>query len=83
MGRNLFFLVLGVLIYAAIVMARSKRVRNEERSQVSQSRGRSTDSVAMVECPQCHTFFPKGEAVLGDGIAYCSERCRNAARGQR
>ena len=31
-------------------------------------------------CPQCGTHFPEDEAVLGDGVAYCSERCRKAAR---
>ncbi|MGH7828687.1 MAG: hypothetical protein ACREP8_00785 [Candidatus Binatia bacterium] len=29
----------------------------------------------MVLDPQCHTYLPKGEAVLRDGNYFCSERC--------
>ena len=34
----------------------------------------------MLQCPVCGTHFPKEEAVLGNGVAYCSEKCRGEAR---
>ena len=37
---------------------------------------------AMIECPECGAYFPEDEAVLGDGKAYCSERCRKKARAR-
>ena len=37
----------------------------------------------MIECPECGAYFPEDEAVLGDGKAYCSERCRKKARAHK
>ena len=36
--------------------------------------------VPMKTCPVCGAHFPANEAVLGNGEAYCSEKCRGAAR---
>jgi len=29
----------------------------------------------MVECPTCHTFVSKDEAILSNGRYYCSKEC--------
>lgn len=78
MGRILFWVVLAVVLYVAFAFARgrrSSRVNDKRRAD-----GRSRQPAAMIECPQCGTYFPEDEAVLGDGKAYCSERCRKKAR---
>ncbi len=78
MSRIVFWVLLAAAIYLAIVFARSRRTSGEKRKISRKSDPRAP--VAMIECPQCGTHFPEDEAVLGDGVAYCSERCRKAAR---
>lgn len=82
MGRILFWLGLAALIYAAIVVARTKRKPKGPRrsAPVVQENERQYSSVRMVKCPVCGTHFPEDESVLGDGVAFCSEKCRKAAR---
>lgn len=81
MSRILFWVLLAVVVYVAIVFARSRRSRDDERTVVRRNgRKDPREPVAMIECPECGTHFPEDEAVLGDGVAYCSERCRKAAR---
>ena len=79
MSKILFWVVIAVVVYLAVVFARSRRSR-EERCPAVRRRRDPRAPVAMIECPQCGTHFPEDEAVLGDGVAYCSERCRKAAR---
>ena len=78
MSRIVFWVLLAAAIYLAIVFARSRRTSGEKKKISRKSDPRAP--VAMIECPQCGTHFPEDEAVLGDGVAYCSERCRKAAR---
>ncbi len=78
MSRIVFWVLLAAAIYLAIVFARSRRISGEKKKISRKSDPRAP--VAMIECPQCGTHFPEDEAVLGDGVAYCSERCRKAAR---
>ncbi len=78
MSRIVFWILLAVVVYLAIVFARSRRAPQEKRKIVRKKSPR--EPVAMIECPQCGTHFPEDEAVLGEGVAYCSERCRRAAR---
>lgn len=78
MGRILFWLGLAALIYAAIVVARSKRKRSYRSELRTKQAERS--SVRMLQCTVCGTHFPEDEAVLGDGRSFCSEKCRTAAR---
>lgn len=78
MGRIVFFLILIVLLVGAVIWNRRKRVvRSKEEIEVLP---RSQAPIPMVHCPVCGCAFPKNEAVLGDGVAYCSEKCRQAAR---
>ncbi len=82
MGRILFWVILAVVIYAAFVFARksrSARIAREERGGARESKF----PAPMIECPECGTYFPEDEAVLGDGKAYCSERCRKKARARK
>jgi formylmethanofuran dehydrogenase subunit E len=78
MGRILFWLGLAALIYAAIVVARSKRKRSYRSAERKQPTEYS--SVRMIKCEVCGTHFPEDEAVLGDGRSFCSEKCRKTAR---
>lgn len=81
MSRILFWVLLAVVVYVAIVFARSRRSSDEDRPVVRRSTKKDPRApVAMIKCPECGTHFPEDEAVLGDGVAYCSERCRKAAR---
>lgn len=81
MGRILFWVILIVAIYAAFVFARSRRTKGDLHKQVDGKK--SKFPTAMIECPECGAYFPEDEAVLGDGKAYCSERCRKKARAHK
>ena len=86
MGRILFWVALAVIIYAVIVIGRKRRsaeeraLRREAREQARQQQARTAVPEPMLQCPVCGTHFPKDEAVLGNGTAYCSEKCRGEAR---
>ena len=68
MGRILFWVGLAVIIYAVIVIGRKRRSAEEKALRREARR------------EVCGTHFPKEEAVLGNGVAYCSEKCRGEAR---
>lgn len=82
MGRILFWVILAVLLYIAFAFARKRRSARVE-SDKQQDGKRSRFMSAMIECPECGAYFPEEEAVLGDGNAYCSERCRKKARSRK
>lgn len=85
MGRILFWVGLAVIIYAVIVIGRKRRsaeekaLRREARREAQAAAAAQTPR-PMLQCPVCGTHFPKEEAVLGNGVAYCSEKCRGEAR---
>ncbi len=74
MGRILFFLGLGIILYALVRMAFAGF------SERSKKKSPKKTTVRMCECPVCKTHFPEDEAVLGSGVKYCSEACRTKAR---
>ena len=84
MGRILFFAGLAVVIWAVIVFGRRRRegeirrVREAARREAQDAQ--SSMPVPMKTCPVCGAHFPPAEAVLGNGTAYCSEKCRGKAR---
>lgn len=80
MGRIVFFLILVVLLVGAVIWNRRNRIRRDQRE--AEVLPRSQSPIPMIHCPVCGCAFPKNEAVLGDGVAYCSEKCRRAARHQ-
>ena len=80
MGRVLFFVLLALLAYAGVVLARKSRVRGGREPGREEAAGGRSAPVRMAKCPVCGAFFPEDEAVLGAGVAYCSERCRARAR---
>ena len=79
MGRILFFLILLLVIVGAVIWNRRNRV---PRRQAPEVLPRSQTPTPMIHCPVCGCAFPKDEAVLGDGVAYCSEKCRQAVRNK-
>lgn len=82
MGRIAFWLLLAAAAYLAVVfMRRSRKERvQEDEDDENQPRKEGRYTIPMVRCPVCGTNFPKDEAVLGDGVRYCSEKCRTSAR---
>lgn len=88
MGRILFWVGLAVIIYAVIVIGRKRRsaeekaLRREARREAEAAAAAAAAQTPqpMLQCPVCGTHFPKEEAVLGNGVAYCSEKCRGEAR---
>lgn len=76
MGRILFFVGLGIILYALIRTALSARKPTKKK------RSKIPFVVHMCECSVCGTHFPEDEAVLGAGVKYCSEACRAKARGK-
>lgn len=76
MGRILFFVGLGIILYALFRMALGTRKPKKTK------RTKIPFVVRMCECPICGTHFPEDEAVLGAGVKYCSEACRAKARGK-
>lgn len=83
MGRILFFIGLGIILYALVRMALSGFIQTKRRpKRKAQARSRTTKKklIHLCECPVCKTHFAEEEAVLGDGVKYCSEACRAKAR---
>jgi len=76
MGRILFFIGLGIVLYALLRIARMGRAEKGTKKKMSRR------AVDMCECPVCGTHFPSDEAVLGDGVKFCSEACRSKSRGK-
>lgn len=82
MGRILFWVILAVALFAAITFARGRR-SSQVSAQKREESKKSKFPTAMIECPECGAYFPEDEAVLGEGKAYCSERCCKKARARR
>ncbi len=82
MGRIAFWLCLIALIYFAIVFARRRRVQDVRRAKQRQQSAAADKVLPMVQCPVCGTHFPADEAVMGEGVRYCSEKCRAKARAK-
>ena len=84
MGRILFWVGLIVVIWAVIVLGRRRREAADREARREQRRAEAARKIGvpvpMKTCPVCGTHFPENEAVLGEGVAYCSEKCRGAAR---
>lgn len=78
MVRIVFFLLLAIAIYFAIVWAR--RNRGESKTTESARTNSRKFPVTMISCAHCGLHFPEDEAVLGDGKKFCSEKCRKAHR---
>ena len=78
MGRIFFFIALAVLIYLGIVLARRRRIQNVARRTRREQEG--GQALPMIRCPVCGTHFPADEAVMGKGVRYCSEKCRDKVR---
>lgn len=85
MGRILFFVAIGIVVYILVALARIgfSNVRQNVKAKATKKRtSRSKSVVRMGTCPVCGTHFPEDEAVLGGGIRYCSEACREKGRAK-
>ena len=83
MGRILFWVILIAAIFAAVAFARGRRNASVENQKAKSGKKSGSGFMkAMIECPECGAYFPEDEAVLEDGKAYCSERCRKKARAR-
>jgi uncharacterized protein len=92
MTRILFWLALALLVYFAIrskLKQSQRRQQHEQRQQweLQQRQRASARQVAppeaMLQCAECHTYFPASEALTAaDGATYCCDqhRRRHAAR---
>ncbi len=87
MGRILFWVGFAVIVWAVIVLGRRRReaadraARREAKREAREAQ--AAMPVPMKTCPVCGTHFPGSEAVMGDGVAYCSEKCRGKARAAK
>lgn len=72
MGRLLFLGVIAVVVYL-LIKSFSKRMSNEVGSMKAED---------MVRCIHCGVHLPKGECVMADGNAYCSEAHQRAHAGK-
>lgn len=79
MGRIFFFIALAALIYLGIVLARRRRIRDVAR-RTRREQAAADQALPMIRCPVCGTHFPADEAVMGRGVRYCSEKCRDKVR---
>lgn len=83
MGRILFFIGLGIVLYALVRTALSGFIENKKRPRKrvrTGNRSAKKKLIRLCECPVCKTHFAEEEAVLGDDVKYCSEACRAKAR---
>lgn len=80
MGRVVFFAALGLLLYILLSLAKKGIAAYRKEKNGGDKNVKKSRSIRMVECPVCRMHFPEDEAVLGDGVKYCSEACRQKAR---
>lgn len=78
MTKVLFWIAVVAVAYFAWMF--SKRCKSVSKAEKTSQQKDPNAPTAMIECAQCGTHFPEDEAVLGDGVRYCSERCRTKAR---
>ena len=82
MGRILFFIGLGIVLYALVrtaLVGFAERKNHSPKKTGSAKKG----AIHLCECPVCKTHFAEEEAVLGGGVRYCSEACRAKARHEK
>ena len=65
-------LAIGVVLFLVYIVL-FKKDREKEVKKDSKPKDKIED--VMVECPTCSTYVSKKEAILSNGIFYCSKEC--------
>jgi uncharacterized protein len=71
MGKLLFWLLIGLLIY---ILWRGAKRRSERRAE--DQRASAPEIEQMVRCEVCQVNLPRSEAILSHGRFYCCEAHR-------
>ncbi len=74
LGKLLFFILLGVILFVLWQKKRIAQIKNEEK------RKKIIESQKMVQCPQCGVHFVEVDGVWFNGLMYCSQACADKAK---
>lgn len=77
LGKLLFFVLLGLILFVLWQKKRIARIRSEEKKK------RIIESQKMVQCPQCGVHFAEVDGVWFNGQMYCSSECADKAKESR
>ena len=77
LGKILFWVLLGLLIFVLWQKRRAARIRREEAKQ------KIPESKKMVMCPVCGVYFAEVDGVWVNGTTYCSQECADRARASK
>jgi len=75
LGKLLFFILLGLILFVLWQKKRIAQIKNEEK------RKKIIESQKMVQCPQCGVHFVEVDGVWFNGLMYCSQACADKAKG--
>jgi uncharacterized protein len=64
----------GVLFLIYLFFFKTKRQESVKRSE-SNTKKNALEGETMVECHTCSTFISHKEAIIKDGLYYCSKEC--------
>ena len=74
LGKLLFFIQLGLILFVLWQKKRIAQIKNEEK------RKKIIESQKMVQCPQCGVHFVEVDGVWFNGLMYCSQACADKAK---
>lgn len=74
LGKLLFFILLGLILFVLWQKKRIAQIKNEEK------RKKIIESQKMVQCPQCCVHFVEVDGVWFNGLMYCSQACADKAK---
>lgn len=74
LGKLLFFILLGLILFVLWQKKRIAQIKNEEK------RKKIIESQKMVQCPQCGVHFVEVDGVWFNGLMYCSQACADKAK---
>lgn len=80
MGRILFFVLLGFVVYAAWRWWNIKQRLADQGDRPGGDGARSESPEPMVPCDVCGLNVPRSEALAGNGRWYCSDDHRQRGR---
>lgn len=74
LGKLLFFILLGLILFVLWQKKRIAQIKNEEK------RKKIIESQKMVQCPQCGVHFVEVDGVWFNGLMYCSQACADKTK---
>ncbi len=79
MGRILFFVLIGAVIYLSWRMMRVRAIRRDPEEIADKGRASQSKAIGgkMRQCEACGVFVPETEGVVKEGRFYC---CREHAK---